>query len=401
MQKILIVDPECCFTHGHHLPTTTSLLDAFQDATRFVAVHRKASPLIEFGDDVTVWKWPDVRTLSRRIFKRLEHTAHYRSVVRSRNARAMLRFARRARLDADDTVIFHTAWPHQAGSLAMFAQKLGSDGPAMHFRVIGESAREDLIQEHEAGLALLAKAARELPNLHLYSETVEMGVELETSYGFPPVRQWLTPMNIRDGALIAKCDPQDCFVVGMLGGKRKEQGIDLIPDIIRSLAERQERAGVGPIRILLQKPAGLNSDSRGSDEAMRFMTSLEQLELSDMLELVFLDPELGSAAFADAIGRSHVLVLPYDIHSYRSRGSGMIIEAAMCGTPVVVPKGFAMADWQEIAGSPAASNIGEYADAILAVAQNYQRYRDGAVKAGQVMRHVMAEGIEKIRAGSY
>ncbi|MAB15305.1 hypothetical protein [Parvibaculum sp.] len=400
MNKVLILDPVCRFVYGHHYPTTKSLLNSFPDKSCYVAIHRKASSAIKFDDDVTVWNWPDVRTLSRRIFKWVEHTAHYRSVARSRNAKAMLHFAQSAQLGANDTIIFHTAWPHQAGSLAMFAQKLGRDGPAMHFRVIGESAREDLIQEYEAGLSLLAKAARELPNLHLYSETVEMGIKLETSYGFPPVRQWLTPMNIRDGALTAKTDPQDCFVVGMLGGKRKEQGTDLIPDIVRSLAEGQQRTGVRRIRILLQKPAGLDSDSRGSDEAMRFMASLEQLELSDMLELDFLDPELSSAAFADAIGRSHVLVLPYDIHSYRSRGSGMIIEAAMCGTPVVVTKGFAMADWQEIAGSPAASNIGEYADAILAVAQNYQRYRDGAVKAGQAMRHVMAERIEKIRAGS-
>ncbi|MGX1198748.1 hypothetical protein [Parvibaculum sp. MBR-TMA-1.3b-4.2] len=401
MQKVLILDPECCFTHGHYFPTTKSLLDAFEDKTRFVAVHRKASLLIKFGDDVTVWNWPDVRTLSRRIFRQVEHTAHYRSVVRSRNAKAMLGFARRARLGAEDAVIFHTVWPHQAGSLAMFAQKLGRDGPAMHFRIIGESPAEGFIREYEAGLSLLAKTARKLPNLHLYTETSEMGAELETSHGFPPVTQWLTPMNIRDGALVAKGGPQDCFVVGMLGGKRKEQGIDLIPDIVRSLAERQEQAGIGRIRILLQKPAGLDDDSSGSNAGTRFMESLRQLELPDFLEVDFLDSELSSAAFADAIAQSHLLVLPYDIHSYRSRGSGMIIEAAMCGTPVVVTKGFAMADWQEIAGSPTASSVAEYADAILAVARDYGRYRDGAFTAGQAMRRAMTERIEQIRAGSH
>ena len=401
MQNVLILDPECCFTHGHYFPTTKSLLDAFQDKTRFVAVHRKASPLIKFGDDVTLWNWPDVRTFSRRIFRQVEHTAYYRSVVRSRDAKAMLGFARRARLDADDAVIFHTAWPRQASSLAMFAQKLGRDGPAMHFRIIGEGPVDGFIPEYEAGLSLLAKAARELPNLHLYTETSELGSELEISYGFPPVSQWLTPMNIREDALVAKGDPQDCFVVGMLGAKRQEQGIDLIPDIVKLLAERQEQAGIGRIRILMQKPAGLDADFSGSNAGTRFMESLRRLDLPDSLEMDFLDSELSSAAFADAIAQSHLLVLPYDLHSYRNRGSGMITEAAMYGTPVVITKGFAMADWQEIAGTPAASSIDEYADAILAVARDYRRYRDGAFAAGQAMRRAMTERIAQIRAGSH
>ena len=403
MQKVLIIDPECRFAHGHYLPTTRSLLSAFADSRRFVAIHRKASPLIVFDDDVTVWKWPDVRTLSRRIFRQVEHTAYYRSVVMSRDAKAMLQFARRAKMDAGDVIIFHSAWPDQAKSLAQFARQLGPEGASLHVRLIGEIRNEQLRSEDEAGLSSFARALDELPNLHLYTETIEMSAELEACHGFPPARQWLTPMNIRQGGIpSAKDAAADCFVVGMLGGKRKEQGIELIPDIIRLLAERlREEEAPGRMRVLIQKPGGLSNGAAGSGEARRFMASLMAFDASDVLELELLEPELDATAFADAIDRSHVLVLPYDIHSYRSRGSGLIIEAAMSGTPAIVARGFAMADWQEMAGSPTATSIAEYVEAVLTVARDYQRYRDGAVRAGQAMHRAMAERIVEIRAGGH
>lgn len=401
MQKILIIDPECRELSGHCYPTTKSLLDTLQDTERFVSVHRKASPLIRFEDDVTAWRWPDVRTLTGRAFRQVARTARYRAILRARDANAMLQFTRRAKLGAGDAIIMHTAWPYHANSLAILARKLQQrNGPDLHIRIIGECQREQFKTEDETGLAHLAAAAHQIPKLHVYTETVELGAKLENSYRFPALRQWLTPMNFHQTDSPAeKTDPRDCLVVGMLGGKRKEQGIELIPDIIQLLAQRQRQAGLNRIRILMQKPAGIVSASGEFDEAARFLASLRNLGLHGPLEIELLDSELDASAFTEAICQSHVLLLPYDIQSYRGRGSGLIIEGAMCGTPVVVTKGFSMSDWQELAGSPTASSIAEYVDAVLAVARDYPRYRDGATRAGHAMRQAMKERIAEIRSG--
>ena len=271
--------------------------------------------------------------------------------------------------------------------------------PHLHLRILDGRARSQQTIEEQNSLEMLAEAARTLPRLHIYTETAELAAELEASYRFPPVKQWLTPMNMpKSESLRGKPDLRDRFVIGLLGAKRVEQGAEMIPDLIRALALRQHDAGLGKVLILCQKPADLNSDRHGRNNAHRFMALLPDLARSSDFDMEFLDAELSGSQFQEAIHRSHVLLLPYDVERYGLRGSGLIIEAAMGGTPVVVTKGFSMGDWLEAAGSPTASAIDDYVDAVLAVRSDYQRFREGAIKAGRAMRDAMDQRIAEIRS---
>lgn len=400
MQKILILDPECGDLIGHCYVTTRTLIDALPDAARFLAIHRKASPGLDFGDSVIVWRWPDLRTLAGRAFRQVARSPRYRAALHLRSVQAMLDFVRRAGLSTGDVIIVHTASPDKWSSLAAFARALGTiNGPTLHVRIL-EDYRSDRHDPADAlGLSQLADAARDFPSLHIYAETQETCALLQANRGFPVVRTWLTPMNfLPSEPPREKTDPRECLVIGMPGGKRTEQGVSLIPDIIRLLALRHSDTGAGRIRILLQKPAGLTLAGKVGAMARRYMASLPDAG-SVRVELEYMDPILDAPEFRAVISRSHVLLLPYDLRDYAGRGSGLMIEAALSGTPVVVTKGVGMADWQELAGSPAASDVAGYVDAILAVADNYQCYRDGAVRAGHAMRHAMAERLRSILSG--
>jgi glycosyltransferase involved in cell wall biosynthesis len=399
LQRILILDPDCTGITGHFHATTKSLLDDFQDAKRFVAVNRKASPQLDFGEDVRVWNWPNLRTTAGRLLRPFVRASRHRAKLKSRNVDAMLQFARSAELRQGDAIIAHSVFPWQAAGLAAFAFALRhNDGPRFHLRILDGRLRSQQTLEEQNGLQILADAARELPRLDIYTETIELASELEASYRFPHVKQWLIPMNYRklDG-FCDKPDLRDGFVIGLLGGKREEQGARQIPNLIRLLALRQLDTGLAPIRILCQKPTGLNLTGRSRDEAERFMRSLAELSPSPNVEIELLNAELSAAQFKQIIDRSHVLLLPYDIQRYGLRGSGLIIEAAMSGTPVVVSRGFAMRDWQQVAGSPAPPDLAGYVEGVIAVGRDYQRFRDGAIRAGQAMKGVMDERIAEIR----
>lgn len=400
MQKILILDPCCREAFGHRYQSSRTLIDILDDTSRFLAIHRKASASLDFSGAADVWRWPDLRTRAGRTFRQVARSPRYRAGLRERGTQAMLAFVRRAALSSEDVIMVHTAEPDQWGSLAGLARALAQvNGPSLHVRVLEDYDIDRHYPDDESALLQLAEAARECPGLHVYSEARELCDHLMAIRGFPVVRQWLTPMSILPSCPPrAKTDPRDCLVIGMPGGKRLEQGAALIPDIIRLLVSRHKETGVGRTRILLQKPAGLTLDGKDAALANHFMASLPDTG-SGPVELEYAEPVLASSELKTLIERSHVLLLPYDARAYASRGSGLIVEAGLSGTPVVVTKGVAMADWQQLAGSPAASDVAGYVDAVLEVARDYQTYRDGAVRAGDAMRRAMADRLQSIRSG--
>ncbi|MCB1462984.1 MAG: hypothetical protein KDJ90_11285 [Nitratireductor sp.] len=406
MRRILVLDPYCASILGHFYATDHYLMPALGETRKFLVVARKVSDRnVVFSDDVTVHHWPDDRTLAGRMIRPLRQSAGYRARQINRQAKAIERFVKRCGLGPDDALFIHSPKARLAHALALAADRnKAAAWPHIHLRFLGliDPGSE---AEETIAYATLANTARHRDKLNVYSETVEFAVKLERTHGFPTIRQMLLPMTFHpEETPPGKDDPAGEFVIGFLGGKRPDQGMASIPKILRSLAERLDRQeserldrhDKGTIRVLFQRPHESYAERMDPEQRAALDAVLGGEAFHDRIRIEILDPVLEGDAFRDAVCRSHVLVLPYDLNGYQERGSGLVIEGGLSGTPLVVANGFAMANWHDLAETPRAATPTEYADAIMSVAGDYRRYREGALRAGEAMRAMIAERIAEI-----
>lgn len=400
MRKVLIVDPLCEHVHGHFHAASLSVLGAFRRAERFIVVGRKAGPDVIFEAGVTVWRWPDVRTPFDRLSRHFSKTPLAQTIRRRREARSIDAFIRRSGLSAGDAFVMHSLTPHSAGPIAdVAAQYASGSSPSFHLRLLADDMPEHgpAVSAGRWALQDLAQAARVNPRIRICAETMEVAEALEARFGFPQVERWLVPLSTGADPK-AKSDLAIGFVIGMLGGKREEQGAAILPDIIRAMPSAFAGRPGPTCRILFQLPSDILANGWRLTRAKRMVEDISEAAARSGIEVEYLPAEMNNAAFARALERSHVLVLPYDIKAYGRRGSGLVIDAALSGTPVVAPQGFAMREWLDMAGSPRASNAAGYAAAAAEVASDYERYRQGAVLAGTAMQREMAAQMAFIAA---
>jgi glycosyltransferase involved in cell wall biosynthesis len=164
--------------------------------------------------------------------------------------------------------------------------------------------------------------------------------------------------------------------VGVLGGARPEKGSALIPEIVPRVRAR------APVEFIVQvKNEKLPEPEFGALEAMGRAAGVR----------AFTEPGEYEARFDE----SDVLLLPYQRTPYARRTSGIFLEAALAGKPVVVPEGTWMAD--QVAAGRAAGVVfskltpEDVADAVLACLRDYPRLRARALELASAWRE--SEGV--------
>ena len=153
---------------------------------------------------------------------------------------------------------------------------------------------------------------------------------------------------------------------------RKTKGYDLSISVIRMLGEKQ--AGKRYQYTLRYVP-------RANTPSELLNIVQEVRGFANIVEGV-----LPAEEFKRMIKEADVIVLPYQPSEFSNRTSGLLIDALLCGVPVVVQKGtwlgnlVARYDCGTLAekASPEA-----YVKAIEAVAANHHQYRKNAISAGK------------------
>lgn len=395
LKNFLIIDPECRYASGHHFQTSKALSNALSGAQCTIAIHGKAALDLDFGLETTIWRWPENRTLAARLFKRISKSERNIAGLAERNTQTIMDMIARAKLGRGDAVIAHSAdryWPLLANAI----EKIDADQcPDFHIRFVHSTS---LHQRQRHDLRKLARLENQLPSVNIYCEADETASGFVDIFGFSSVRAWPLPMAIDPSQPVLKKRIQDrCFVVAFLGGKRTEQGVEQIPEIAQHLISMLDGRRGRAFQFLIQKPA---ADTKKTSNFLHMQEALESIierQSNGELTLNYIPSALTEDEFREALSQSHLLLLPYDVSAYGNRGSGLIIEGALSSTPIVVTEGFAMAHWQEIAGSPTASSPQEFAKAVLEVASNYERFQYGAETVGVAMRTLMHNRIEEIR----
>ena len=183
---------------------------------------------------------------------------------------------------------------------------------------------------------------------------------------FPSPR--ITPFPSQDRPAKAPGEP---LVFSCLGPARFEKGIDLLQAAIRMCLDR----GLArPLRFVIQwnQPV-LNAD--GSTYAPD-----PDLVASPCVE--FLSAPLDSAEYAAAIDGADCLLLPYRRDSYFARISGVAVEAATAGIPMIYTDDTWTADLVAQVGAGIGTPDGDaaaLAEAIMAMAEGFDHYREQAM----------------------
>ncbi len=397
---MLILDPDCKTKSGHYFQTDRTLISLFGDFECHLAVRRQAYKHVDFGSGVNVIRWSAPKGILSRIpgiFSKTKLKDQEKEIDRiKRDTAAICRIIGNLGLSRSDMVIVHTA----DRIISALSDTIGSiqeaGSPTFIIRFVD---MEPIGQGIDDAHVKLANHQKSRSNVLVFSETDETAKSMIDQYGYSLVRPWIMPLASQATSKMANPeDPDNEFVVGFLGGKRAEQQPGYIPELARLLISSRDRWPVEKISFLVQAVSPGIKQTEEYDAAMKALNMVLGEEAGDHFSVEMLPSIMDETEFDLAVARSHLLVLPYDVRKYGNRGSGLVIDAALSGTPIAVPKGFAMRRWTELAGAPVCNDVNEYVGAIMEVAGNYQSYLKCAAHGGDQLRSFIDQQIVDIRS---
>ena len=147
-----------------------------------------------------------------------------------------------------------------------------------------------------------------------------------------------------------------------LGGARTEKGFHLLPAAEKSVAD----AGFSAT-WLLQAPVNTDLEEPDVAHARRALLGLNTASVQ------IIDAELSSSEFQSLLEAADIILLPYQPQAYRSRSSGILVQALAAGKVVVVPSGTWLSS--ETAGKGAVE-FGAASDFAHAVVRAVERLSD-------------------------
>ena len=231
----------------------------------------------------------------------------------------------------DDWVLITTGTQCEAGALAAWLGETSADRRPWAVIVFhNDRWNRGAPEERARHAAELRVAAAEIDRLDddakrrliVGATTNELAEQLAELLGISVRGVPLTLPSFGSSSPSSK--PTDAVpLVGLLGAARAEKGSHLIPDVIR--ATRRLKA----IEFVVQ----LNNSVLPPET----FAALSRIEGELGVEVVH--GPLNQEAYRTLLARCDLVLLPYERTSYRQRSSGIFIEAAMAGRPVVVPSG--------------------------------------------------------------
>jgi glycosyltransferase involved in cell wall biosynthesis len=169
----------------------------------------------------------------------------------------------------------------------------------------------------------------------LATDSTRLASEYELLAGVRPV-VFPQPNAVVRQTRSVSFDPSVPFVIGCLGPARHEKGIDLLQAAIsHALAARPD----AQLRFVIQWNAPITLENGA------IMTPYPALRADPRVE--FLEKPLSSADYEAALDGLDAMALPYRRVSYAARISGVAVEAAAAGIPIIYTRDTWTADFVE------------------------------------------------------
>lgn len=206
----------------------------------------------------------------------------------------------------------------------------------------------DILSNEE--IAKVRKATEE-GRVTLHTETEELKTYIWNTHHLKSEDDFLLPCNVDpEGLKTPRAKPVDsAYRIGFLGLPRREKGARLLPGILQEVASlRLSREVV----FSLQKPtpSGLKLSPRHYVWACN-----RAVKRKRGVAINWLKESLSDDEYREVLGSQDLLLLPYLPSSYAYRGSGVIIDGVLSGTPILHSKGIGMGQFLQHNAYPAES----------------------------------------------
>jgi glycosyltransferase involved in cell wall biosynthesis len=178
--------------------------------------------------------------------------------------------------------------------------------------------------------------------------------------------------------------PDDAIVFSCLGPARFEKGIDLLQEAIkRCIARGFSR----PVRFVIQWNHPIRDANDDPYEPDPVLLADPRVE--------FITRPLDSAEYEAAIAATDCMVLPYRRDSYYARISGVAVEAATAGIPMLYTNDTWNADLVDQVGAGVGMDDGDVAglaEGILRIVERYDHYHTAAMDRRLAAQHAHSAG---------
>ncbi len=232
-------------------------------------------------------------------------------------------------------------------------------------------------------LAELCRAHR----LFLYTETAEMGLQIQSRFGVPVAGAMLLPCMIEpDGENNANAlapTEKNAWSVAFFGNPRDEKGSEQQPLILSSLREAVGRqSSRKPIRVLAQghRLSKLQAAKVKHNYKMMREAAINRLRPSGLsIQLAF--NSISADHFLGYLNDADLLVLPYLTPPYDTAGSGLVIDGVLAGKAILHTAGMAMNEFLNCGNAESAGSPEEFGSLIVKMLMQLDSYSAGKVEA--------------------
>ncbi len=162
------------------------------------------------------------------------------------------------------------------------------------------------------------------------------------------------------------------FVATYLGNARTEKGFHLLPNALEYL--RLSHLASGRLRFVIQANGNL------SLEEARIASARNRLATFGSDDVQLLLAPLSVVDFHQRIMEADLILLPYDVASYRRRSSGILVQALACGRPVVVPAGTWLSEVSPAGGFVTYDKLEDLGPAIATAIDNLSSLQAAAME---------------------
>ena len=419
--RIVIIDPSCKATDGHHLTSLLDLSRALAPLKPLFLVHQ-ALPANAFPGDVPVERvfaataydapglGPRPKDGRAKLIWKLRRAAMVTALIADQaRVQANAAIFPQSRLSAEDWAWsrWRLKWPHLAAQLASVTR-----GPVDHIVVpssdialicglIDQRAIQPNLADTQIharfitlppNLGVLGEArgaspayrqvmARRLQGLHLYVETPAMQRHLAQTFGlssdvFPYL---LSPPDFDGQGNVGGVEARPASF-GYFGAVRSEKGFHRLRLILRRVAQLR-----GPHAPEMSFFIHVHDARRADLE--RLEAEVRSIETDGfMLELT--TGVLPQADYRRRLSSVDAILLPYKGTRYRLSGSGILCEALALGKAVIFTRGLSFRDTTSTDNAIEAGSDEEFARAIHAMAEGIEAFRHGAAARA---RHYASE----------
>ena len=284
-------------------------------------------------------------------------------------------------IGAGDHVLFHTLGKVDLENVINYLLSLPPSSSRPYFHIIlryDVSELEPLMDRYGPLFSRLRNASIGR-QVYFHTDTDHLTRDYRTLTGMPFES---LPIPFEQSALqsgLSEFERDDSLPVDILylGDARLEKNFHHIPAAVRYIWD--DYLSAGKARLIAQ----CNFNTPGGEPGQ--LAAVQQLAQYPSSVVKLIDRPQPTEEYYTALSKAGIVLVPYCADRYRSRSSGILIEAIAAGKPLLTTAGSWMADMVSDDHAVVIDTPEQLGEGLKRILADYERYRDAAERKGAAM----------------